>query len=264
MIDEWLLEKDSYIPKGEKNSYIEKSIFSMVKTVSIIRENKIKEGIIYHINPLLKVVISILSLIAIAITRSFIYVGIFDIYLLSALLMMNKRDGIRIIKMSLIFPIITFIALIPAILMGNIYNSLLILQKVLSTIVLMSILSHTTRWSDINKALKLMFIPDIIIWIMDITIKYIVLLAEYSIDLLFALKLRSVGSSKNKNKFISSIVGNVFLKSYKMSEEMSSAMECRGFVGEYSISKNLTFKKYDYIYVIINLGLFILFIIKFV
>jgi len=33
------IETISYIPKGEKNSYIEKSIFSMVKTVSIIREN---------------------------------------------------------------------------------------------------------------------------------------------------------------------------------------------------------------------------------
>lgn len=262
MIEDWLLEKDSYIPEDKKNSYIEKSIFSMIKTVSIIKENRSKEGAIYYINPSLKVIISILSLIAIAITRSFIYVSVFDIYLLFILFIMNKRDRLRIIKMSFIFPFITFIALIPAILMGNIYNSLLILQKLLSTIVLMSILSHTTRWSDINKALKLMFIPDIFIWIMDITIKYIVLLSEYSIDLLFALKLRSVGSSKNKNKFISGIVGNVFLKSYKMSEEMSSAMECRGFVGEYSVSKNLIFKKYDYIYLVINLGLFILFIIK--
>ena len=62
----------------------------------------------------------------------------------------------------------------------------------------MNILSHTSRWSEISKSLKLLFIPDIFIWIMDITIKYIVLLGEHSINLLYALKLRSIGIHSNK------------------------------------------------------------------
>ena len=143
---------------------------------------------------------------------------------------------------------------------GNIYNSLLLFQKIITTILLMNLLSHNTKWSEISKSLKLLFIPDIFIWIMDITIKYIVLLGEYSINLLYALKLRSIGITSNKYNSLTGIMGNLFIKSYKMSEEMFHAMECRGFVGEYTTKVNLNLKKMDYIYLAINILLVSLFI----
>ena len=124
----------------------------------------------------------------------------------------------------------------------------------------MNLLSHNTKWSEISKALKLIFIPDIFIWIMDITIKYIVLLGEHSINLLNALKLRSIGITANKYNSLTGIMGNLFIKSYKMSEEMFHAMECRGFVGEYTTKVNLKLKKMDYVYLAINILLVILFI----
>ena len=143
---------------------------------------------------------------------------------------------------------------------GNIYNSLLLFQKIITTIVMMNLLAHNTRWSEISKSLKLIFIPDIFIWIMDITIKYIVLLGEYSINLLYALKLRSVGITSNKYDSLTGIIGSLFIKSYKMSEEMFHAMECRGFVGEYTTKLNFNIRKIDYGYIIVNLLLIGLFI----
>jgi cobalt/nickel transport system permease protein len=38
-----------------------------------------------------------------------------------------------------------------------------------------------------------------------------------------------------------------------MSEEMSQAMECRGFTGEYTTNVNLNIRKADYVYIIVNL-----------
>ena len=124
----------------------------------------------------------------------------------------------------------------------------------------MNLLSHTTKWSEISKSLKLLFIPDIFIWIMDLTIKYIVLLGEHSIDLLYALKLRSIGITPNKYNSITGIIGNLFVESYKMSEEMFHAMECRGFVGEYTTKANLKLNKIDYVYFITNILLVSLFV----
>jgi cobalt/nickel transport system permease protein len=95
---------------------------------------------------------------------------------------------------------------------------------------------------------------------MDITIKYIVLLCERSINLLYALRLRAIGKTSNKYNSLSGIMGNLFIKSYKMSEEMFHAMECRGFVGEYSTKVNLKLKKVDYIYLLINIFLVSLFL----
>ena len=262
MVPEWLSAKDNYIPKEEKNLYIEKSIFSLIKIISIIRQNKNQDKLVYSINPTLKVVSVIVMILCVSISRSFIYLLLIDIYVLFNLFLMEKKSRKRILFKSLMFPLITLIALIPSMFYGNIYNSLLLFQKLILTILIMNLLSHNTKWSEISKSLKLLFIPDIFIWIMDITIKYIVLLGEHSINLLYALKLRSIGITSNKYNSLTGIMGNLFIKSYKMSEEMFHAMECRGFVGEYTTKVNLKLKKIDYVYLAINIllvGLFIYF-----
>lgn len=260
MIPEWLLEKDNYIPKKDKNLYIEKSIFSLIKTISIIRQSKSQDKLIYSINPTLKVISTILNIILISLSRNVIYLLILDMYLLINLSLMEKRARKRLFLRACIFPFITLIALIPSMFYGNVYNSLLLFQKMITTIFLINLLSHNTKWSEINKSLKLLFIPDIFIWTMGITIKYIVILGEYSINLLYALKLRSIGTTSNKYKSLTEIMGNLFIKSYKISEEMFHAMECRCFVGEYTTKVNLTLKKIDYIYIAIMVILFSLFI----
>ncbi|AGX42751.1 energy-coupling factor transporter transmembrane component T [Clostridium saccharobutylicum] len=260
MIPEWLSEKDDYIPKEEKSLYIEKSIFSFIRIISIIRQNKNENKLIYLINPTLKVISSIIMVLCVSISRSFIYLLLIDIYVLLNLFLMEKKSRKRIFLRSLIFPVMTLIALIPSILYGNIYNSLMLFQKLIITILIMNLLSHNTKWSEISKSLKLLKIPDIFIWIMDITIKYIVLLGEYSINLLYALKLRSIGITSNKYNSLTGIMGNLFIKSYKMSEEMFNAMECRGFIGEYTAKINFKLNKIDYIYCAINIMLIILFV----
>lgn len=260
MIPEWLSVKDDYIPKKEKNLYIEKSIFSLIKIISIIRQNKSQDKLLYLINPALKVISTLIIIVCISLSRNFIYLLIIDIYVLINLFLMEKKSRKRILFRSLIFPSITLIALIPSMFYGNIYNSFLLFQKIIITILLMNLLSHNTKWSEISKSLKLLLIPDIFIWIMDITIKYIVLLGEYSINLLHALKLRSIGVNPNKYNSLTGIMGSLFIKSYKMSEEMFYAMECRGFVGEYTTKVNLNFRKIDYVYLITNIILVSLFI----
>ncbi|MVX66799.1 energy-coupling factor transporter transmembrane protein EcfT [Clostridium chromiireducens] len=261
MIPEWLSAKDNYVPKQEKSLYIEKSIFSIIRIISIIRQSKNQDKLLYIINPTLKVISTIIMILCISLSRNFRYLLIVDIYVLVNLFLMEKRSRKRILIRSIIFPLITLIALMPSMFYGNIYNSLLLFQKLIITILLMNMLSHHTKWSEISKSLKLLFIPDIFIWIMDITIKYIVLLGEYSINLLYALRLRSIGITNNKYNSLTGIMGNLFIKSYKMSEEMFHAMECRGFVGEYTSKINLRFKKADYVYLAVNILLVILFIL---
>lgn len=261
MIEEWLLVKDEYIPEKEGNSFIDKTIFSFLKVFSNIRRNRNKDKLIYKTNPTLKVIFTIVSILLISLSRSFIYLAIMDIYILMGICLTDSEERKNIVAISFIFPIVTLIILIPSMLQGNIYNSLLLIQKMMSSVLLANILSQTTKWRDISRALKLLFIPDIFIWVMEITLKYIVLLGEYSTNLLYALKLRSIGKNNDKYGSISRIMGNMFLKSYKMSEEMSSAMECRGFVGEYKVAMKAKLEKTDYLYVGINILLIVLFIV---
>ncbi|WAG57157.1 energy-coupling factor transporter transmembrane protein EcfT [Clostridium estertheticum] len=77
---------------------------------------------------------------------------------------------------------------------------------------------------------------------------------------LYITSLKIIGITPNKYNSLTGIIGNLFIKSYKMSEEMFHAMECRGFVGEYTTKANLKLKKVDYVYFIISILLVSLFI----
>lgn len=261
MIEGWLSEKDEYVPDKESNSFIDKSIFSFLKVFSNIRRSRNKDKLIYTINPTLKVTFTIINILLISLSRSIIYLSIIDIYILIGIFLTDMEERRNIIAVSFIFPIATLIILIPSMLHGNIYNSLLLFQRMISSVLLTNLLSYTTKWRDISRALKLLFIPDIFIWVMEITLKYIVLLGEYSTNLLYSLKLRSIGKNNDKYGSVTRIMGNLFLKSYKMSEEMSSAMECRGFVGEYNMTMKTKLKKIDYLYGLINILLIVLFLV---
>lgn len=104
------------------------------------------------------------------------------------------------------------------------------------------------------------FIPDIFIFVFDITIKYIYILGEFSLDMLYSLKLRSIGFNNNKYTSLSKIMGNLFLKSKEMGEEIHSAMECRGFTGEYTSYSKFKFTLNDLLFSIVNVAIIFMYI----
>ena len=72
------------------------------------------------------------------------------------------------------------------------------------------------------------------VFTLDITLKYIVILGNICVDMLNAVRLRSVGRNKDKKSALSGVMGVTFLKSREMADEMYQAMVCRGFDGEYN------------------------------
>lgn len=253
---EWLFKEDEYTPKEDKDKFIDKSILGMISILSNIkRAEKDRYSHIYSLNAAIKLSFTLLFLILISLSRSYIYIGVIDLYILVAISMLDVEDMKKVIGLSLIIPIFTLIMLIPSIIMGNVRNSLLIVIKVFSAVSLVNMLSYTTKWSNITKALKQLHIPDIFILTMEITIRYIYLLGDFSLNLLYALRLRSVGRNNKKYGSIAEIMGTLFIRSKNMGDEMYSAMECRGFTGEYTSFSTFKFKRGELIYSIVGIGL---------
>lgn len=253
-MEEWLFKKDNYIPKADKDRFIDKSIVGILHTLSLIkRDNHISSNFMYKLNPTLKLTFTILNIVFISMSRSFTYVLALDVYMLLVVALLEVQAIKKILALSAIVPLFTLVMLIPSILMGNISNSILLLLKVIGTVIIVNVLSHTTKWHDITKSLKLFFIPDVFILVFDITIKYIYILGEFSLEMFYALRLRSIGRNNSKYSSLSKIMGNLFLKSKEMGDEMYSAMECRCFNGEYVSHARFGFNLKDFIYCIINI-----------
>lgn len=256
---EWLMKNENYIPLTDKDTFVNKSILSVFKVISRIKMQDSVNQTRLKINVPLNVFCTFVLLILVSLTRSFVFVIIVHVYLLSILSATDTDRLVSILKMSFGVTLFTAIIMLPAFFLGNSYSSIMITTKVFATITAMGLLSHTTKWSSITEALKRFFIPDIFILILDITIKYIYMLGELSLNMFYALKLRSVGKNHNKHTSMAGVAGTMFLQSKEMAEDMYHAMECRGFSGEFYINNKPKFKWIDYIYILINIGFIVIY-----
>jgi len=257
---EWLLKDENYIPQSDKDAFITKSISALLSLLSRIRAQSVHKEDGFRTNAVLKVAFTFMLIMLVSITKSFTFVIIIDVYLLVILSMMKGEEIFKVIKTSLYMSAFTFVILLPAAFLGNLFSGVMITTKVFTTVTAVNIISHSTRWNSMTSALKRFFVPDIFILVTDITIKYIAMLGGFSLNMLYSLKLRSVGKNNEKYKSLSGIPGTMFIKSKEMAEDMYSAMECRGFTGEYRVVDRFRFTPADFIYIIINIGIAIIFL----
>ncbi|MDP4181635.1 MAG: energy-coupling factor transporter transmembrane component T [Bacillota bacterium] len=257
---EWLLKDENYIPQSDKDTFANKSILSLLSLLSRIRTQSGYKEDKFHVNAALKVTFTLMLVILLSLSRSFTFVVVIYVYLLVILSLMQGEEIIKIFRVSFVMAIFTFLILLPAAFWGNKHSSIMITAKVFASVTAVNILSHSTRWNSITSALKRFFVPDIFIFVLDITIKYIVMLGEFALNMLYSLKLRSVGRNKSKYTSLSGIAGTMFIKSKEMAEDMYSAMECRGFTGEYHIYNKFKFTFADFFYIMINICIILTFI----
>lgn len=257
---EWLLNDEKYDPPLDKDTFINKSILSLLGLLSRIRAQGGHKAGKFKINAVLQVAFTLLLVILLSISKNIAFVVIVNIYLLFMLSTMKADEMIKVLKVSIIVALFTFIILLPTAFMGNYYSIIMLTPKVFATVLAVNILSYSTPWRQITNALKIFFIPDIFIFVLDITLKYIVLLGEFTLNMLYALKCRSVGRNRRKYTSVSGIAGTMFIKSKEMAEEMFAAMECRGFTGEYHAVRKFAFSFSDFIYLFVNAIIFYIFI----
>ncbi len=257
---EWLLKTENYVPVKDKDTFINKSILSLFGLIARIKTQDSKPNELFDVQAVLRVLFTLMLIVLLSLSRSFAFVLIIIAYLLVLLALMPAKDIISILKVSLIMTLFTVVILLPAAFYGSSYSFTMIPPKVFATITAVNILSHSTRWNNIISALKRFRIPDLIIFVLDITLKYIVMLGEFTLDMLYALKLRSVGRNKEKVTSLSGVAGTMFIKSRIMAEDMYGAMACRGFTGEYKVFGKFGFHIADAVYLLINAGFIYIFI----
>lgn len=257
---EWLLKEENYAPQADKDTFVNKSILSLFQVISRIKMQEFRNKPRYSVNVTLKVSFTFLFVLLLSLAKSFSFVLAANVYLLLILSLLDGKTIIRVIKPSFLMAFFTFLIMVPSLLWGYSYSAVMITVKVFASITAVSILTHTSKWSDITGALKVFFVPDIFILVLDITMKYIVMLGDFTLNMLYALKLRSVGKNRNKYSSLSGIAGTMFVKSKEMAEDMYYAMECRGFTGEYRVYGRFKLTAPDLAYIILNIGIVLLFL----
>lgn len=249
-IPQWLRSNEDYKPKRDNVAFIDKSMKATLGLMSSFNLNsksyKAKEA-----NTSLRLFGILLLVILTAVSHNYAFI-LFMIAL--AVVRVATLDGERIralLKVLLPAIIISTLVLLPSIFLGNPKTPLLVISRILVSVSLVLSLSLTTSFNEITRSLKAFHVPNIIIFILDLTIKYIILLVEICEQMLIALKIRSVGKGKDKASSASGILGTIFLKANDSAELTAQAMECRGFNGQYVPRKQTKIKLIDILYIIV-------------
>jgi cobalt/nickel transport system permease protein len=232
-LPDWLLNDELYIPRRDREAFLDKSILSFLGVVAMGRPQSGKGRVGGQIEPLVKVISVFIVILLVSLTRSPFFLALAGAGLLVVLSLQPGERIAAVLKTSFLVGAFTGVVLLPSAFLGRGSNLVMITAKVLVSVASVKLVSSTVVWNSLSGAFKRLGAPDLFILVLDITLKYITLLGEFALSMLYALKLRSVGKNDGKTASLSAIAGTMFLKSKEMAEEMYSAMECRGFTGTY-------------------------------
>jgi cobalt/nickel transport system permease protein len=246
-VPEWLLVEEEYVPPKDRDGFLQKTTISILAVLSSVKREKeyVNDG---KTAPALRIASAVFVIILMSLSQNLMFPIAIITGILVRLAMLSGTQIRQILKSTCSAVFISALILIPAAIMGAWHTFFYITIKVAGSVTLLGILASTMQWNQMTSGLRLFHIPDIMIFTLDITLKYIMLLGDVCFQMLQALKVRMIGRNPQKSKALSGIFGVIFLKSKEMSEEMLQAMECRGFDGKYVILKRKTSWLYNLIY----------------
>lgn len=192
-------------------------------------------------------VFSFILLTAEAHNAAFLYIVIAIVLVRVALL--NGAAIKQILQMAFSAVFMTGFVLLPAVFLGSYHTFTVIILKTFISATTVAVFINQVRWHDFTACLRWFRVSDLFVLTLDLTLKYILMLGSICINVLLALKLRSVGRNRHKHHAMGGVLGVTFLKSRDMSEETYQAMVCRGFTGTYDRPRHFVWTPIDSLHI---------------
>jgi cobalt/nickel transport system permease protein len=125
----------------------------------------------------------------------------------------------------------------------------LFVLRVTVSVTLVLVVTLTTRWTELLKAIAVFRIPQIFILVLGMTYRYIFLLIRIVQNMFLAKKSRMIkmGTTGEEQAWVASRIGLLLKKSFKLSDDVYSAMRSRGFTGEAKSYDTFSLRPADFV-----------------
>ena len=102
------------------------------------------------------------------------------------------------------------------------------------TVTLAALLTLSTPWNDLLRALRVLFVPRLFVSVVAMTYRYVTVLMQCGDDLFTARRSRTIGRADNRagRRFAAASMGALWGRTLALSEEVYGAMVSRGFNGD--------------------------------
>jgi cobalt/nickel transport system permease protein len=125
--------------------------------------------------------------------------------------------------------------------------ALFLVVRVATSMSFVLLLTLTTPWADLLKALRLVRVPPIYVQTLSMTLRYLMLLCQTVGDMHIAKKSRTIrlGKTRTEQRWVAGQVGALFQRTVQLSTEVHRAMVARGYHGEVRILTAFRIQKMD-------------------
>jgi cobalt/nickel transport system permease protein len=256
----WLASRESYEPRPDRGRYLEKSLLSILGVLAALRERPGRGKVRERLRPELKLASTFLLILLVSLSRSLLFLEAAAAFELGCLCLLRGEVIARVLEKVAAAGFFALVILLPAFLIGRGAGVPVLCAKVLLAMLAAALFSTTTAWPSVAAAFSALRVPDLFVMTLDMAVKYISLLGELVLEMLDALKLRSVGRDDRKVESLSALAGTLFLKSKEAVESQHQAMECRCFSGTYRRTSRAGFGWRDATFTAFNLLLVAFFV----
>jgi len=251
----WLAASEDYRPGSDRDGFLARSLLSMTALLSRLRLDAGRATPLSPSAPL-KLVMGLACILLTSLSSNYLFV----IVMLAVVLVRTcllPADGLgRVVPVSAGAAVLTVVLMLPATLLGQSHSAVLVGTKVLVSVGVAMIVAVTTPVGELTGSLRSFHVPSVVVLTFDLALRGIYDLGTVAVDMLTALRLRSVGRNDDKAGSLGGVGGMLFLRANDSAETTYEAMRCRGFDGEYVLPAGHAWRTSDVAW-IVALGLLV-------
>jgi cobalt transport protein len=254
-LPDWMMREEITVNDSEvKSGFLQSNLSTVISLLSYL---KIEDRKKYSGSPVIRICELLILLVLIYNSKSIVFLWTVGIFLLAEIAFFSGREIRSIVRKLIRLIIFTVVILLPSYLLHPSIHLTFFLIRTVLLLLNLSVFLTKTSWSDFITGLRGLYLPQELVMIFDIAIKYFYILGNHIKSILYAIRIRSLqGVSK---KLTGAILGQVYLISKEHMKSLYEAMLLRGYGTKVKVRRKLQLNKSDILHISICIILIILF-----
>ena len=254
-LPDWMMKEEITVNSSEvKSGFLQSNLSTVISLLSYL---KIEDRKKYGGSPVIRICELLILLVLIYNSKSIVFLWTVGIFLLAEIAFFSGKEIRSIVKKLIRLIIFTSVILLPSYLLHPSIHPTFFLIRTVLLLLNLSVFLTKTSWSDFIEGLRGLYLPQELVMIFDIAIKYFYILGNHIKSILYAIRIRSLqGVSK---KLTGAIMGQVYLISREHMKSLYEAMLLRGYGTKVKVRRKLQLNKSDILHISICIILIILF-----
>ena len=254
-LPDWMTREEVTVNGSEvKSGFLQSNLSTVISLLSYL---KIEDRKKYSGSPVIRICELLILLVLIYNSKSIVFLWTVGIFLLAEIAFFSGREIRSIVRKLIRLIIFTVVILLPSYLLHPSIHLTFFLIRTVLLLLNLSVFLTKTSWSDFITGLRGLYLPQELVMIFDIAIKYFYILGNHIKSILYAIRIRSLqGVSK---KLTGAILGQVYLISKEHMKSLYEAMLLRGYGTKVKVRRKLQLNKSDILHISICIILIILF-----